>query len=136
MTTLELVGLFLPFLTMPELVRGRHVSLEVDNKSVVHAWLNKSAKGDLSASVLVRALMVVTAFLECRLYVQHTKRNTTRESFLADCLTRDHTADKAWPDMADARVEDPLADLWGWLEKPTADWQLGFKLIDNLKRRL
>ena len=136
MTTLELVGLFLPFLTMPELVRGRHVSLEVDNKSVVHAWLNKSAKGDMSASVLVRALMVVTAFLECRLYVQHTKRNTTRESFLADCLTRDHTADKAWPDMADARVEDPPADLWGWLEKPTADWQLGFKLIDNLKRRL
>ena len=136
MTTLELVGLFLPFLTIPELLRGRHVSLEVDNKSVVHAWLNKSAKGDLTASALVRALMVVTAFLECRLYVLHTKRNTTRHSYLADCLTRDHTADKAWPEVAEATTWEPPTALWDWLKHPTADWQLGFKLVDNLKKKL
>ena len=64
MTTLELVGLMLPFLTIPDAIRGRHVVLGVDNRSVVHAWQNKSAKGDMSASVLVRALLIVTSFLE------------------------------------------------------------------------
>jgi len=34
MTTPELVGLFLPFLTIPEMVRGRHIIMGVDNKSV------------------------------------------------------------------------------------------------------
>ena len=63
MTSLELVGLFLPFLTMPEIVRGRHVVLGVDNRSVVHAWQNKSVMGDITASALVRALMVVSANL-------------------------------------------------------------------------
>jgi hypothetical protein len=36
--TLEMVGLLLPFLTVPQLLRGRHVVLGVDNTSVVYAW--------------------------------------------------------------------------------------------------
>ena len=40
--------------------------------------------------------MVVTSFLECGLYIVHTKRNTTEESYLVGCLTRDTTAEKAW----------------------------------------
>ena len=39
--------------------------------------------------------MLVTCYLECQVYAEHTKRNTTRESFLADCLTRDTTAKDA-----------------------------------------
>jgi len=136
MTTLELVGLFLPFLTMPETLRGRHVVLRVDNKSVVHAWQNKSSKGDATASALVRALMVVTAYLECHVYVEHTKRNSTTESYLADCLTRDTTAGEAWPSIQGARILDPPQDLWDWLQEPTVDWQLGFKLVDNLKEKM
>ena len=133
MTSLELVGLFLPFLTMPELLRGRHVILRVDNRSVVHAWQNKSVKGDITASVLVRALMVVCAFLECQVYVGHTKRNTTTASYLADCLTRDTTAHLAWPRVQNAMAKEPPGDLWDWLSNPTTDWQLGFKLVDTIK---
>jgi hypothetical protein len=42
MTTLELVGLFLPLLTVPEVVQGKNIVLGVDNVSVVFAWENRS----------------------------------------------------------------------------------------------
>ena len=44
--SLELVGLLLLFLTMPEVLR-------VDNRSVDHAWGNKTVKPDIGASALV-----------------------------------------------------------------------------------
>ena len=53
MTTLETVGLLLPFLTVPQTVKGKNIILGVDNISVVFGWENRSAKGDLSASVLI-----------------------------------------------------------------------------------
>ena len=135
MATLELVSLLLPFLTMPELMMGCHVTLEGDNKSLANAWLNKSAMGDITVSALVRALIILTTYLECRLYVLHSKRNTIK-SYLATYLTRDHMANKAWPDMADTMVKEPPANLWDWLTHPIAKWQLGFKLVDNKKQRI
>ncbi len=134
MTTLELVGLMLPFLTIPHIVRGRHIILGVDNVSVVHAWENKSVKGDLTASVLVRALMVIAAFLECRVYTRHVTRLSTEASQLADSLTRDTTATEAvWARVQGAVKLDPPQALWDWLGDLSTDWQLGFKLVDNLK---
>ena len=62
-------------------------------------------------------------------------RNSTRESFLADCLTRDTTAYEAWDQIQGAKVMDPPALLWDWLREPTTDWQLGFKLVDDLKAK-
>ncbi len=134
MTTLELVGLMLPFLTIPHIVRGRHIILGVDNVSVVHAWENKSVKRDLTASALVRALMVVAAFLECRVYTRHVTRLSTEASQLADSLTRNTTATEAvWAKVQGAMQLDPPQALWALLDKLTTDWQLGFKLVDVLK---
>jgi len=43
-STLEAVGLLLPFLTNPKDLRGQHVLLEVDNTSVVYAWEKNMGK--------------------------------------------------------------------------------------------
>ena len=59
-TTLETIGLLLPFLTIPQTVRGRHVVLGVDNIAVVFGWYNKCIKGDKSASILIRALLLIS----------------------------------------------------------------------------
>ena len=67
MTTLELIGLFLPFLSVPTLLARRNIVLGVDNVSVVFGWENKSVSGDLSATILIRALHLVASFLECRI---------------------------------------------------------------------
>jgi hypothetical protein len=134
MTTLELVGLFLPLLTIPEIVRGKNIVLGVDNVSVVFAWENGSVSGDKHASVLVRALHLVSLFLECRVFVQHIPRMSTLSSYMADSLTRQSTATAdVWAAVVGADVREPPEVLWRWLRNPTIDWNLGLSMIDSLK---
>ena len=137
MTTLELIGLLLPLTSVPEILRGQHIVLGVDNVSVVHAWENKNVKGDITASCLVRAMMVIEAFLECKIYVRHVMRMSTRASQLADALTRDTSAtENVWAEIAEADAYSPPEILWDWLKEPKTDWQLGFKIVDYLKQRM
>jgi len=133
-TLLETVGLLLPLLTAPDELRGRNVVLGVDNIAVYFAWLNRSSKGDQLASCLIRALHTVSAFLECRIFVEHVPRCTTEASSLADSLTRASTATKdRWAQVEGVRRETLPKKLADWLENPVVDWQLGFKLVDDLK---
>jgi len=133
-TTLEAVGLLLPFLLAPDVVRGRHVILGVDNVAVVFGWTNRAIKGDTSASVLIRALHIVTAFLECRVYVQHVPRKSTPSSTLADALTRESTSTPAvWQELATENILGPPDPLWEWLTDPRTDWHLGSRLVDWLR---
>jgi hypothetical protein len=136
MTTLELVGLFLPLLTIKEVVRGKNIVLGVDNVSVVFAWENGSAAGDKHASVLVRALHLVSLFLECRVFVHHIPRLSTLSSLMADSLTRQSTATaEVWAQVVGAEVREPPEVLWRWLENPVIDWNLGITMINSLKDR-
>jgi hypothetical protein len=134
MTTLELVGLFLPLLTVPEVVRNRDIILGVDNLGVVFAWENGYAKGDLLASVLIRALGIVAAYLECRVHVRHIPRMTSLASIMADSLTRASTASaEVWSAMVGTASYAPPHSLWAWLAEPEVDWDLGITLVDYLK---
>jgi len=137
MTMLETVGLLLPLLTVPEWVRNRNVILGVDNISVYFAWENKSCKGDLHASVLIRAIHIVSSFLSCRIFVEHVPRCSSNISNLADSLTRASTCTASvLESLGVVRSEPAPASLWSWLEDPSIDWNLGFKLVDELKNKL
>ena len=137
MTTLELVGLFLPLLTVPQIIQGRNIVLGVDNVSVVFGWENGSVKGDLTASALIRALHLVACFLECRIFARHVPRLSSPASLLADSLTRASTTRDICPDslMGITEFEKP-EPLWEWLHRPQTDWNLGFKIIEWLKKRI
>jgi hypothetical protein len=89
--TLEMVGLLLPFLTILQLLRGRHVVLGVDNTSVVYAWPKRYCKNDPETSLLIRTLHVLEAYLCCKIYVTHVKRMSTPMAVLADHLSREST---------------------------------------------
>ena len=134
MTTLETVGLLLPFLTVPQTVKGKNIILGVDNISVVFGWENRSAKGDMSASVLIRALHLVACYLEARIFVQHVPRRSSLASIMADNFTRASTSKtEAWAAVAGAQQHPPPKPLWDWLKDPKIDWNLGFKMVDWLK---
>jgi len=136
MTTLELIGLFLPLLTVPDKVRGRNIILGVDNVSVVFGWKNRSVNGDLSASVLIQALHIVSGFLESRILVQHVPRCSSLASIMADNLRRSSTAkSNVWAVMADTEQHSPPAPLWEWLSNPIVDWQLGLKIVDWIRSK-
>jgi len=132
-TMLETVGLLLPLLTAADEVKGRNIVLGVDNMAVYFAWVNRSSKDDQLASVLMRALHIVAAYLECRVFVEHVPRCTTPASILADSLTRESSATSdAWAQVRGVRKERIPKALKHWLRKPSIDWQLGLKLIKDL----
>ena len=135
MTTLELIGLFLPFLSVPTQLANRNIVLGVDNVSVVFGWENKSVSGDLTASTLIRALHLVANFLECRIFVRHVPRLSSRTSIMADSLTRSSTAKaEVWATVVGAQQYGQPEPLWEWLCNPQTDWNLGLKLIAWIKQ--
>jgi hypothetical protein len=132
-TTLEFIGLLLPFLTIPEQLTGHHVVLQVDNIAALFGWEDKQVKGDIAASILVRALHLIEAYLACRIHVAHLPRMSSDPGELADHLSREETTSKA-EDREAKKVEVTLASpsLLTWLEDPKEDWQLALNILHDV----
>ena len=54
-STLEVIGIIIPFLLMPRKLMNQNVVLLLDNISVVYSWENHSLKNDICASIFMRA---------------------------------------------------------------------------------
>jgi hypothetical protein len=136
-TTLEMIGLLIPFLSIPWKLWGRHIVLEVDNTAVQYGWQKKYCKNDPETSILIRALHIVEAFLHCRIYVQHVKRISTDMAKLADSFSREETTTaecKMKTNHLEMRkIEGAILD---WLKNPLLDWDLGLKLVNEIQNVL
>ncbi len=135
-TTLEAVRLLLPLLTIPKELGGRHVILEVDNLGVVFGWEKKHTLADLVASILLRALHVVEAFLHCKIHVHHVPRVSTPMALLADKLSRDSTAETVEKDLGPFTHHVPEGALHRWLENPRPNWSLCSEIVADIERML
>jgi len=135
--TLEAVGLLLPFLTEPMVMRGQHILLEVDNNSVCYAWEKKHGKTDYELTLLIRCLVIIEIFLECKIYVRHVKRRSNAVAELVDNLSREKTTSKEVLDtLAGVEIRRVGGHLARWLEDPKVDWDLPLKLIEDVKRAM
>jgi len=81
---LEIVGLLIPFLTVPHLVINQHIVMKVDNLACYYGWLNKNMAGDAYASIILRSIFLITCYLLCVLHVDHLPRMSTWEGRLTD----------------------------------------------------
>jgi hypothetical protein len=136
-TTLEMIGVMLPLLTVPHLLRGRELCLYVDNIAVVYGWQNRGVKNDLSASVLIRALHIIAAFLGCHVHVLHLPRMSTPNARLADRLSRRQTTTQ----IDSRRIRQALKPslppaLSRWLARPRPNWDLPDELLRDVQDRL
>jgi hypothetical protein len=136
-TFLECVGLLIPFLTEPNMLKNKYVILEVDNINLVYGWEKKHCKNDQHASILLRCLHVLEARLECKVHVHHTRRMSNPMAALADKLSRSATTTRAELDQIEGLewhvLKGPLAD---WLADPALDWELPLKLLDSVEQIL
>jgi len=132
-TFLETVGLILPFVTEPELVRGRHVVLQVDNLAVVYAWKKRYCKNDAETSLLIRVLHTIEAKLECKIYCEHLPRKSCPAAILADHLSRESTTTKKELDMIKhVQWRSLRGRIRGWLDNPVLDWNLPIAVCNKL----
>jgi len=136
-TTLEAVGLLLPFLSIPEALAGKDIVFRTDNIAVVFGWESKSVKFDRTASIMIKAVVLLASFLGCRVFVEHLPRMSSMEASIADHLSRlSSMEDEDWVMIEEAAVGSLEGALREWIEDPTEDERLPFVLLDELKFRM
>jgi len=133
-TTLEVLGLLMPFVLVPELLVNQHVSLKVDCYGTVFGMWNRYSKGDRSASVFIRAIYLVAAYLECTLHVDQLPRVSDWGAQVTDRLSRASTTtvqdSKLVKSFSLRRLPQCIYD---WFEQPTVDWTLPVQILDHVK---
>jgi hypothetical protein len=129
-STLEAVGLLLPFLCCPDILVGREVTLLTDNEALVLGWEKRRVPHDVTASILLRTLHIISAFLGASVEIRHLPRMSTPSAEMADALTRSTTTSafhrEAVSSAPPAVIPD---DLLHWFQDPREDWNLPLHLL-------
>jgi hypothetical protein len=136
-STLEALGILLPFLCIPEQLAGRSVVMYVDNMSLVYGWSNGYVKNDQSASIILRSISVASHYLGTLLYIEHQPRCSDKWSTLADNLSRMSTT--SYSDrklLRYARKSRALYVVEKWLENPSVDWDWCNVFLEEIKNKL
>jgi len=136
-TTLEFIGVVLPFLMIPNMLVNSHVIVKVDNIGCFYGWLNRQVHNDEIASIFVRTLHMIEALLGCKIHIEHLPRKETWEATVVDRMSRMKTTTE-WDicllkSFSHAKVPKCLTD---WMKKPVEDWDLPFKLLESVEDSL
>ena len=134
-TTLESIGLLLPFVAFPEYVRGRHVVFKVDNAAVVFGWQKGYVKNDRTASKVITCVGYLAGELGATVYVDHVARMSDEMAELADELSRRETAKKERIRSILEKTEkrEVKGYLLEWLKDPEKEDMLCRKMLQELK---
>jgi len=136
-TTLELIGLILPFLTIPDRIVGKHVILGVDNEAIWHGWNSRGLANDVSGSILIRGLYLISYYLGATIHIKHVPRLSTDMSAMADRLSRASTTeDRDLAMLKHVQQPDPPMVLLDWLNNPVEDWDIAYKLLYHVQSML
>jgi hypothetical protein len=136
-TTLEVLGILLPLVSIPEQLCGKHLVFTVDNVAVVFGWDNKVVKFDDTASIMIRAIHLIASYLGCVVHVEHSPRRSSQWEVLVDNLSRKQTTlfeDRRL--VRNARRSNVQGHLLKWLENPVENWDLPYFLLGEVKRKL
>jgi hypothetical protein len=129
-TTLEMIGILLPLLLIPEKLRNSHIELFTDNMGCVFGMKDGYVKNDEYASIFIRAAYLIGAYLGSVLHVAHIPRRSSWETESADNLSRSNTTsflEKQILSRYDTLSVPP--NLTNWLENPTNNWDLALDLL-------
>jgi len=112
------------------------VVLGVDNVAIWHGWNKRGLPNEISGSIFIRALYLISYYLGCTVYVTHVPRMSSIHSCLADSLSRvSSTKDRDLAMLEHAQQPDPPTVLLDWLSNPEEDWDFVFKLLDYVRNK-
>jgi hypothetical protein len=130
-STLEQIAILLPFLLIPEKLFNQHIIVKTDNIACVFGHENHFMKRDETASIFIKALHLIGAFLGSRIYVEHLPRCSDWGSEKADNLSRERTTGfletrmlQRWQHLVLPQV------LRDWFQNPKEDWEIPNKLLN------
>lgn len=133
-TTLEMIGVILPFLLIPDQLAGQHIVLKVDNIACIFGWENRSVAGDRCASVLIRCLHLISSYLGSVIHMQHLPRVSSWDAELTDRLSRERTTTLNDRKLLNAFSNRPLPRCFSkWLDSPTEDFSLCDEVLSEIE---
>jgi hypothetical protein len=136
-TTLEFIGVLLPFIMIPELLINKYVVVRVDNLACYFGWINRQAAGDATASIFIRALHLISLLLGCEVHIKHLPRLLNWEAQLVDRISRKSTTTKYDEALLRSFDFDMIPDcLKEWLKCPSDDWDINLSLLMFVKNKL
>ena len=135
-TTLEFLGIIIPFLIIPKDLCNMHIVVKVDNIGCFYGWLNKKTSGDIMASILIRALHLISSYLCCIVHIEHLPRKSSWDAEIADRMSREKTTLQNDRKLLNSFNLPKVPEcLWRWMEHPTEDWNLANELLCAVKNR-
>jgi hypothetical protein len=72
--TLEQIGILLPLILITEKLTNQHILFKTDNLACVFCHRNKEMKGNACASILIRAVQLISAVLGSVIHIDHVQR--------------------------------------------------------------
>ena len=101
----------------------------------VHGWENKSLKGEIMASIIIRSILLISSYLGSTVHVFHSLRKSNWESLLVDRMSRSKTMNsfdigliRSFSNLSPASV------LLDWIKDPSEDWSFSLALLDHVKK--
>ena len=129
-TTLEFLGIIIPFLIIPKDLCNMHIVVKVDNIGCFYGWLNKKTSGDIMASILIRALHLISSYLSCIIHIEHLPRKSSWDAEIADRLSRQKTTLRSDRKLLESFKLDKVPHcLEKWMKNPVEDWNLADELL-------
>jgi hypothetical protein len=135
-STLEQIAILLPFILIPEKLANQHIVIKTDNIACVFGHQNKIMKGDECASIFIKTVHLICAFLGSMVHVEHLPRCSDWGSKTADNLSRESTTGFLESRMLSRWSHLTVAqDLVSWFHNPTEDWDLPYKLLEHVQEK-
>ena len=133
-TTLEAVGILLPFVSCPEIVKGKNVVFMIDNMAVLYGWYKGHVANDESASEVLKCVHYLSGMLGTTVNIEHVDRMSTEMAKLADELSRRERSCNPETRTVLERIGNSAVHghLLKWLEDPVRERNLCLKLVTEL----
>ena len=135
-TTLEAVGMLLPFLAFPKKVRGRNIVFRIDNMAVLFGWYNGYVKNDKSASEILKSVYYLSGLSGTTVNVEHVDRVSNDMAKLADELSRREQSvdENTRAALGSAERGFVSGSFLQWLDNPCGKIDL-IKMISELQEK-
>jgi hypothetical protein len=132
-TSLEFIGILLPFLLIPEKMTGKYIVVKVDNIACYFAWVNRQSAGDETASIFVRTLHLITELIKCDVHIEHLPRMSNWEAEIADRISRKSSTSRQDQNLLNSfNLREIPECLSEWLKNPVNDWSLCMKILESI----
>jgi hypothetical protein len=96
--------------------------------------MNKVSKGDETASLFIRAVYLIAAYLGCAMHIDHLPRMSDFGAEVSDRLSRISSSTLQDKKLIRAFHNRQMPNcLLEWFNEPKVDWELPYKLLCHVK---